>query len=190
MKEKEGWAGWFTMILGDPDMFDIFDLGGAPANEDCAQIGHTTDFHRLNRLEVDAYRAAIQARYGLPPDGCALVAIKNDHDFGSYRTLGLKVWTVARNDPAVIAYAEQVEDGLSSWIEAGFTAPVRYDDAEGRTDGRNTLSDVVVGALMTTRPNPDGSFAILEFAILHANLTAAYPDCAAEAHARLEGAFA
>ena len=31
-------------------MSDIIDLGGAPANEDCAQLGHTPDFERLNRL--------------------------------------------------------------------------------------------------------------------------------------------
>ena len=30
------------------------DLGGAPANEDCAQLGHTPDFAAVNRLEVDA----------------------------------------------------------------------------------------------------------------------------------------
>jgi len=40
-------------------MSDIIDLGGAPANEDCAQLGHTPDFERLNRLEVAAYRAAM-----------------------------------------------------------------------------------------------------------------------------------
>ena len=50
-------------------MSDIIDLGGAPANEDCAQLGHTPDFERLNRLEVAAYRAAIIARFGPPPDG-------------------------------------------------------------------------------------------------------------------------
>ncbi len=38
-------------------MSDIIDLGGAPANEDCAQLGHTPDFERLNRLEVATYRA-------------------------------------------------------------------------------------------------------------------------------------
>lgn len=171
-------------------MFVLFDLGGAPANEDCAQLGHTNDFHRLNRLEVDAYRAAIQARFGIPPEGCALVAIENPHDFGTYRTLGLKVWDVARDVPGVIAYVALIDDGLSSWIEAGFTAPVRYDDAEGTTEGRDHPDDIVIGALLTTRPYADGSFAIPDFAVLHANLSAAYPKCAAEVRARLEGIVA
>src|SRR3546814_11874262 len=79
-------------------MSDIIDLGGAPGHEDCAQLGHTPDFERLNRLEVAAYRAAVIARFGPPPDGCALVFITNRHDFGIYRTPGLKVVAGARSE--------------------------------------------------------------------------------------------
>lgn len=171
-------------------MFDIFDIGGAPANEDCAQIGHTADFERINRLEIDAYRAAIQARFGMSPEGCQLVQITNRHDFGPYRTLGLKVWTVAQDRADVIAYVDHVENGLGSWIEAGFTAPVRYDDAVPIGDEHRTIADIVVGALMTARPNPDGSYAISDFAMLNANLSVAYPDCAIAARARLKAIYA
>src|SRR3546814_2859037 len=83
-------------------MANIIDLGGTPANEDCAQIGHTPDFERLNRLEVATYRAAVIARCGPPPDGCALISITNRHDFGIYRTLGLRIDAGAfRRDPSV-----------------------------------------------------------------------------------------
>lgn len=34
-------------------MYDTYDLGGTPANEPCAQLGHTEDFSRINRLEVE-----------------------------------------------------------------------------------------------------------------------------------------
>src|SRR3546814_10090920 len=96
-------------------MANIIDLGGTPANEDCAQIGHTPDFERLNRLEVATYRAAVIARCGPPPDGCALISITNRHDFGIYRTLGLRIDAGAfRRDPSVAAYAEAVQDGLGS----------------------------------------------------------------------------
>jgi hypothetical protein len=89
-------------------MSDIIDLGGAPANEDCAQLGHTPDFERLNRLEVAAYRAAIIGRFGPPPDGCTLVSVTNRHDFGVYYSLGLKVDAAAyRRNPAVAAYTEE-----------------------------------------------------------------------------------
>ena len=65
-------------------MYDTYDLGGTPANEPCAQLGQTDDFSRLNRLEVECYRAAITARFGAPPEGCTLVILTNRHDFGTY----------------------------------------------------------------------------------------------------------
>mgnify|MGYP000999456394 CR=1 FL=1 len=41
----------------------IFDLGGAPANEECAQLGQTIDFEAANTLEVMTYKLAIIARH-------------------------------------------------------------------------------------------------------------------------------
>jgi hypothetical protein len=166
-------------------MHSIFDIGAAPANEDCAQLGQLDDFERLNRLEVDAYRAAIQARFGMPPEGCALVRVRNPHDFGVYLTLGLKVWSCAADRPEVAAYLEAVENGLGSWVEAGFTAPVRYEGDAPTADRRASIDEVVLGALMTIRPDPSGRFPIPDFAILHGNLAQAYPDCAELARARI-----
>ena len=168
-------------------MSDIIDLGGAPANEDCAQLGHTPDFERLNRLEVATYRAGLIARFGPPPDGCALITLTNAHDFGVYYTLGLKVDAgAARRDHAVAAFAENVQDGLATWIEAGFAPPVRYDDGEAPKADRASIDDIVMGALLATRPGPDGRFAIPDFEILHRNLAAAYPRSAEAAQRVLE----
>ena len=168
-------------------MSNIIDLGGAPANEDCAQLGHTPDFDRLNRLEVAAYRAAIIARFGAPPDGCSLVTLTNRHDFGVYYTLGLKIDAgAARRDPAVSAFAEAAQEGLASWIEAGFAAPVRYDDGEVPKADRASVDDIVTGALLTTRPGPDGRFPIPDFETLHRNLAAAFPRSAEAAQRLLE----
>ncbi len=168
-------------------MSDIIDLGGAPGHEDCAQLGHTPDFERLNRLEVAAYRAAVIARFGPPPDGCALVFITNRHDFGIYRTLGLKVDVGAyRRDPSVAAYVEAAQDGLASWVEAGFAPPVRYDDGRAPAVDRDRIDDIVMGALLATRPDPLGRFPIPDFEILHRNLAAAYPRCAEAANRSLE----
>ena len=99
------------------------DLGGAPANEDCAQLGHTPDFAAVNRLEVDAYRAALIALFGTPPEGCALTAQPNHHDFGTYTTLAFVIGDDADLGPAR-AYAEAVEEGIGSWLEAGMAPPV------------------------------------------------------------------
>src|SRR3546814_8370009 len=135
-------------------MSDIIDLGGAPGHEDCAQLGHTPDFERLNRLEVAAYRAAVIARFGPPPDGCALVFITNRHDFGIYRTLGLKVDAGAyRRDPSVAAYVEAAQDGLARWVEAGFAPPVRYDDGRAPAVDRDRIDDIVMGDRKSTSLN-------------------------------------
>src|SRR3546814_1004338 len=125
-------------------MSNISDRGCTPANEDCAQIGHPPDFERLNRLEVATHRAAVIARCGPPPDGCALISITNRHDFGIYRTLGLRIDAGAfRRDPSVAAYAEAVQDGLGSWVEAGFAPPVRYDDGRAPAVDRDRIDDIV-----------------------------------------------
>lgn len=168
-------------------MSNIIDLGGAPANEDCAQLGHTPDFERLNRLEVAAYRAAVIARCGPPPDGCALISITNRHDFGIYRTLGLRIDADAfRRNPSVAAYAETVQDGLASWVEAGFAPPVRYDDGRAPAVDRDRIDDIVTGALIATRPDPSGRFPVPDFEILHRNLAAAYPASAEAARTLLQ----
>ncbi|MCF8707001.1 hypothetical protein [Rhizorhapis sp. SPR117] len=167
-------------------MSDIIDLGGAPANEDCAQLGHSPDFERLNRLEVAVYRAAIIARFGPPPEGCALVSITNRHDFGIYRTLGLRVDGIVARRELAAAYIAAVEDGLGSWIEAGFVPPVRYDDGSVPVIERDHIDDIVTGALIATRPAASGRFAIPDFEILHRNLAAAYPRSAEAARALLQ----
>ena len=164
------------------------DIGGAPANEDCAQLGHTPDFDAVNRLEVLAYKFAIIARYGEPPAGCRLAGRANCHDFGTYRTLVLHVEN--ERDEAVRTYMLQVEDGLASWIEAGFHPPVTYDDGVA-TVVRDDPAEIVIGALTTTRPEADGRFPVADFATLHANLARAFPREAEIARARIsEGAAA
>lgn len=166
-------------------MSDIIDLGGAPANEDCAQLGHTPDFDKLNRLEVAAYRAAIIACHGLPPEGCSLVTVTNRHDFGIYRTLGLKIDALPSQRKTAFSYIEAVQDGLGHWHEAGFAAPVRYEEGGPPALDRDGIDEIITGALLATRPDGSGKFPIPEFETLHRNLAAAYPACAEAALRRL-----
>jgi hypothetical protein len=158
------------------------DLGGAPANEPCAQLGHTPDFAAVNLFEVNAYMLAVIALHGLPPKGCRLAPYANAHDFGTYRTLVLHIDDEA--DETVAAYAEAVEEGLSSWISACFSPPVEYDGCIA-TIPRREHSEVLIGALLVSRPRPDGTFAIPDFERVHTNLTAAFPEAAEAARARL-----
>ena len=164
------------------------DLGGAPANEHCAQLGHTPGFAEINRFEVFAYKLALIARYGTPPEGCALRGHSNHHDFGTYRTLVLHV--TDDSDTAVRAYAEKIEEGLGSWIEAGFTPPIHYDDGIAVIP-REDPCELIIGALLTTRPDSSGQFGPADFETLHRNLTSAFPEQADAARTRLaQGEFA
>jgi len=128
---------------------DIVDIGGAPANEDCAQLGQTENFAAINRLEVDTYRAAIIDR------------------------------------PDVMDYVQCVEPGLGSWIEAGFPVPVCYNDAAPDPGVPPPLADIIVSALLITRPDDSGQFPAADFATLHGNLRVAYPEHAQRAAERL-----
>ncbi|TCM02169.1 hypothetical protein [Sphingomonas sp. PP-CC-3G-468] len=166
-------------------MFHIIDIGGAPANEECAQLGQTIDFEAANTHEVMAYKLAIIARHGMPPEGCKLIVHTNRHDFGIYRTLALKVED--EENEAVEAYAEAVNEGLGSWNEAGFTAPVTYTGHVAKIE-RSDHTELVIGALLTTRPNADGTFPIDDFGILHGHLEAAFPEQADTARQRLTAA--
>jgi len=160
----------------------IIDIGGAPANEDCAQLGQTPDFEAVNTFEVLAYKLAIIARHGMPPAGCKLGPHTNRHDFGVYRTLALHIED--EEDEAVQAYAEAVEEGLGSWLEAGFTPPVIYAGPVPTIERLDHV-ELVIGALLTTRPNADGTFPIADFGILHGHLAAAFPQQAEGARLRL-----
>ena len=102
---------------------DTLEIGGTPAEENCAQVGVTEDFDRFNRLECQAYIAALQKKYGQEPEGAILVIRSNPHDFGSYREVACKFDPeneVARN------YAYECEKGLASWEDVDFWTPVSY----------------------------------------------------------------
>jgi hypothetical protein len=133
----------------------MIDLGGAPANEECAQLGQTPDFTTVNGFEVFAYKLAVIARHGMPPKGCRLNIHPNHHDFGTYSTLVLQV--TDEDDETVQAYADAVEEGLGSWLKAGFTPPVTYHGSIA-TIVREDPCELVIGALLTTRPNADGNY--------------------------------
>ena len=99
-------------------------IGTVPGDEPGAQAGITADWLALQQLEATTYRAALIAVHGPRPDGVGMPIKIHDHDFGPYAELEVQF---DATDPAAAAYAAGVEDGLASWIDAGFTAPVVYD---------------------------------------------------------------
>ncbi|WP_242140491.1 hypothetical protein [Sphingomonas sp. TREG-RG-20F-R18-01] len=151
-------------------MIEILTLGASPAEEDCAQLGRTPDFQRLNRLEVDCYQAALTARYGPPHGGAAFAHETSEHDFGRYTELALRF---DPSDEAHALYAERVDEGLGRWFHAGFTAPVEYPDSTAPRIHHADLAGAIRSAISIMRPPfPDGERAI-------ANLRAHYPELVA-----------
>ena len=160
-----------------------FSVGGAPADEPCAQTGVTAHWVTLQQLECTVYRAALIARFGVPPEGARLAITSHTHDFGSYAQVEI---VFDRDDADSAGYFERVEDGLSTWLAANFTAPVDYDDrAQERVGSRRDAGDVITAALMTSQQLISSGHATEREHDAVRNLSAAYPASAAEAASRL-----
>ncbi|WP_199183719.1 hypothetical protein [Novosphingobium sp. HII-3] len=152
------------------------DIGAVPYNEDCAQLGQTQNFDTINQMEVRLYRAAIIAVHGVPPEGVTLRSKANRHDFGTYRELVAEITDAAQDDPVATEYINKVEDGVPSWLSAGFAPPIQYG-SDGTADlGGRTFDEIVRGAMMTTRARDDGSFFPKNNETLHGNLRAGFPE--------------
>ena len=158
-------------------------IGTAPADEACAQTGVTEDWTELQKLEAATYRAALIAVHGPLPDGVTLPVMTYGHDFGSYVELEVRF---DPDDPIAADYAERLDNGLATWLDAGFTAPVEYDArSQPRPGSRRTANDCVVAALANARRLVAGGYATERETRAIANLTTAYPACAAAADALL-----
>jgi len=160
-----------------------FSIGSTPSDEPCAQTGVTANSVYLQQLECAVYRAALIARFGVPPEGARLAIKSHNHDFGSYAQVEI---VFDRDDADSVAYFERVEDGLSTWLEANFTAPIDYDNrGQERIGSRRDAADVITAALMTSRQLVNSGHATDREHAAIRNLSAAYPACAADAASRL-----
>ena len=62
---------------------DFIDVGSAPSEEDCAQVG-SPDYHARARPECIRYIALLRQTFGPEPPQASLRVKSNPHDFGSY----------------------------------------------------------------------------------------------------------
>jgi hypothetical protein len=152
------------------------DLGGAPWNEDCAQIGHTPNFDLVNTAEAMLYRAALIAVAGLPPPGITLRIKDNAHDFGTYKTVEANV----DNEQDDGSHGSYLETGIAFWHQAGF-APPEFGKLTASNQLAGFVVDAVASALRITRPSSAGAFFPASSGPLHRNLTAAFPEAAQRA---------
>jgi hypothetical protein len=155
------------------------DLGGAPTNEDCAQICHTPNFAIVNTAEAMLYRAALIGVAGLPPAGINLRIKANAHDFGTYRTVEARI-DDDQHDDSHASYLETLETGIAFWHQAGF-APPEFGKLTASDQLVSFVVEAVASALRITRPSSTGTFFPESSGPIHRNLTAAFPEAAQRA---------
>ena len=96
------------------------ELGQAPANEDCAQVGDLN--YQVNaRRECQSYIQAIRNYLGPEPDGAELSYKSFPHDFGSYYEV---VCYYDENKPESVDYAFKCErQAPLTWTDGGVRRP-------------------------------------------------------------------
>ncbi len=151
-----------------------YELETTPCDEDCAQVGQTPDYAVIARCEALIHAAALQAFYGPAPAGTRFRVKANAHDFGTYYSLAFIIDTPLAGE--IGDYAAKLEQGLNTWLQAGFVAP--YDHADKNHQECRTPEDAIQGALGVTRPYRDGRWPYPDAERTNTNLRAAYPDIA------------
>ena len=78
---------------GESHVKEWIDVGSAPTDEECAQVGSVA-YHPRARRECQAYVRQLRRIFGSEPDGARLAIHSNPHDFGTYLSV------VCHYDPA------------------------------------------------------------------------------------------
>ena len=81
---------------------DHLDLGCAPSDEDCAQLGVDDNYEVRARCECRAFIHQFMRTCGAPPPGAHFRIMANRHDFGTYYSVAI---VFEPNDEDAIAYA-------------------------------------------------------------------------------------
>jgi hypothetical protein len=98
---------------------EYLDLGCAPANEDCAQVGVHVDYPERARRECRALIGQLIRICGEPPPGVRLRVKANEHDFGTYYSV-------------VVEYNGHDETGADYAWRCDENAPGEWDDEARR----------------------------------------------------------
>lgn len=93
---------------------DYITLGGAPPNEDCAQVG-SDDYYRRALIECKVYLNLIKRVMGEPPDDARLSIKSFPHEYGTYHEVCV---SYKDEDWDSTEYAFRCEsDGPANWDE-------------------------------------------------------------------------
>jgi hypothetical protein len=95
---------------------DHIDLGSAPADSRCAQLGADDDYESRARRECRALIHQFKRGCGEPPSGTFSRIMANPHDFGVYYSVAVHF---DPNDADAVAYAYRCdEEAPSEWDTA------------------------------------------------------------------------
>jgi hypothetical protein len=101
-------------------MREYIELGQAPYEEDCSQVG-TPDYHINARRECQSYIMAIRNYLGQEPDGAELRVKSFWHDFNQYMEV---VCYYDESKPDSVDYAFMCEaKAPATWSDGGVKPP-------------------------------------------------------------------
>lgn len=87
--------------------YDHLDLGCAPSDEDCAQLGVDDNYAVRARRECQALIHQLMRICGAPPAAAFFRIHKNPHDFGSYLSVAIHF---DPQDEDAVAYAYRSDE--------------------------------------------------------------------------------
>lgn len=88
--------------------FHHLELGTAPTEEDCVQVGSSLDYRQKQYEEASRFRDLLKSLFP-PPEGGSFVIKLFSHDFGPYCEVCAKFDTQSES---AIEWAFNVESGL------------------------------------------------------------------------------
>lgn len=105
-------------------MTETLEIGSAPYEEDCAQLG-SSDYTERSKAECMAFKAQLLRQFGEPPEGARLRIKGCSHDFGMYYEVavsfdfnderaGLWAFGVENNAPAYWDEQARSELGMTN----------------------------------------------------------------------------
>ena len=96
---------------------DHLDLGSAPSDEDCAQLGVDDNYVARAKRECRALINQFKRICGDPPPGAHFRIMANPHDFGTYYSVAIHF---DPNDQDAVAFAYRCdEESPSEWASGG-----------------------------------------------------------------------
>lgn len=95
-------------------MIDYLNIGSAPADESCAQVGNP-EYPEKSRRECQAFLHQLKRQLGDPPTGVRFTIKTFPHDFGEYREV-------------CVTFDDNIEEAVEYAFKAEREMPEKWDE--------------------------------------------------------------